>query len=482
MTALFLASATALFLAANTVPTGEPGNTDVAASGGDEGFDWIVPANSTFFFNTDFQLLIDNQHGLVQLVQGGLLVVDDLSIGEGARVKVFGSSPLRILATGTVQVDGEIDVSGADAQNVQSLNLAQVPQSGGAGGPGGGDGGDGSPETQMSSAQGGTGLGPMGLAASGGRGGESGYTGDFNRNLRRAAGGGGGRFASFASDPALLAQPGEPGMDSTPAEFDPPFFTGEGAFGAMSGSIPPMPGGIGDSPFVDGSSRNDFWGLKLRGGEVLAGELTQLSAGSGGGAGGDAILSSVFPSPQFVNSSGLTVNDFKGGSGGGGGGAFQIVALGPIVFGPGGRLLGDGGSGGTGESTFFIDRIGGGGGGGSGGHVILEANRIEIFEPEATTEGKHAVISALGGVGGSGMPIGDNAEGTSEFNEIFLVIDGFINDGGAGGPGVIQLHVPVSSDGSVDRNLILPDGFSLEGLTVPSAEVLLPLFLPQVAE
>ncbi len=80
------------------------------------------------------------------------------------------------------------------------------------------------------------------------------------------------------------------------------------------------------------------------------------------------------------------------------------------------------------------------------------------------------------------MPIGDNAEGTSEFNEIFLVIDRFINDGGAGGPGVIQLHVPVSSDGSVDRNLILPDGFSLEGLTVPSAEVLLPLFLPQVAE
>jgi hypothetical protein len=199
----------------------------------------------------------------------------------------------------------------------------------------------------------------------------------------------------------------------------------------------------GTGAFVDANRRNDFFGRKLTPTGLVIGELLMTQAGTGGGAGGDALPSATFPSIPFTPSS-----DEKG-AGGGGGGGLGILISRKIELLPGGLVLSNGGTGGGGENTKFFDRIGGGSGGGSGGQIILQALLFEFSAADANA------IRAVGGAGGVGANNSDSA---------------LVGCGGDGGPGVVQIH---TKDGT-ESTILMPPGMTLGDLTIPNAHVLLP--------
>ncbi len=227
----------------------------------------------------------------------------------------------------------------------------------------------------------------------------------------------------------------------------------------------------GDSPFqlgdLDGT-RNDFWGLRFNPDPAkqafTVGELMAPMAGAGGGASGDCQvvtrqdldadgnldpLGNFFPDPQFPV--GTTFAYFKGAPGGGGGGQLLLVAIGPIILGNNARLLANGGIGNAGESIFQNTDHVSGSGGGSGGHIVVEsATGLDLSQLNlgslATQNDVLALIKdfpnhpnnlqALGGRRGwSASLLVDpaNPDGNR---------DNMVGRGGAGGNGVIQVHVP----------------------------------------
>jgi hypothetical protein len=192
--------------------------------------------------------------------------------------------------------------------------------------------------------------------------------------------------------------------------------------------------------FVDGDPSNDFYGTRYdaSAGVLVPGELQEPLAGAGGGAGGDAVPGSVFPSQPWT-----PFTDQKGAAGGGGGGQVDLRALGPLgVAGPGAGVRVAGGRGAWGENTLFNDHVGGGSGGGSGGHLILAAPTVDL-----SGAGSNA-LHARGGLGGEGKSGIDS-----------------INAGGDGGPGLIQVHA---------QTLLLPAGQTLGDVSSPDALALVP--------
>ena len=213
---------------------------------------------------------------------------------------------------------------------------------------------------------------------------------------------------------------------------------------------------------ADGSTGNDFWGARINlDGSLTRGELLIPWAGSGGGASGDSFQvqreTDGFGNLLNVNLSWRmqpwppncgTSYYRKGAPGGGGGGQLQLLAIGPLVFGPSGSVSANGGIGHGGESTIFADRQVSGSGGGSGGHVILHsAAYIDLRELVVGSAG-HAgelgdllfadAVTAVGGRRGwaasylTTIPGGNRQDGNGDL---------MIGRGGAGGNGVVQFHV-----------------------------------------
>ncbi len=226
----------------------------------------------------------------------------------------------------------------------------------------------------------------------------------------------------------------------------------------------PDGGRRGGSVFsADGDTRNDFWGSRINAdGSLERGELLIPWAGSGGGASGDSfqvhretdsfgtLLSVVKswplqPWPPNCNTSTYR----KGAPGGGGGGQLQLLAIGPVVFGPAGSVSGNGGIGHGGEATIWTDHQVSGSGGGSGGHVIIHsASAIDLRElsiGSANNAGQLGdldfadAVTAVGGRRGWAASYLTTIPGTnaSDGNG-----DLMIGRGGAGGNGVVQFHVP----------------------------------------
>lgn len=229
----------------------------------------------------------------------------------------------------------------------------------------------------------------------------------------------------------------------------------------------PDPGLTNASPFSfdpgdpTGSLLNDFWGARINSdGSVTAGELLAPWAGYGGGASGDVQilrrydsvsgtyvpLPTKFPDRPFLTE---TTWYYKGAPGGGGGGQLLLMAIGSITIGPAGFIKSNGGIGHGGESDIYTYNQVSGGGGGSGGHVVLHsATKIDlslIYVGVATTAAQVANLSlneppvqAIGGRRGwcmsqlTTLP----GSGTKDGNPTFM-----IGRGGAGGNGVVQLHV-----------------------------------------
>ncbi len=440
-----------------------------SGTGGPGGnFDWVVRSGETFFFDTTSTAVIGGPGGVPTTIEnttGGIVDVRDFIIEAGGEVRVEGPNSFALNATGEVRIDGSLDVSGFNAKDVATLNTGNQVEVGGSGAAGGGRGGNANEITNNSTPRGGFGQGPFGEANTGGQGGESGFAvASMGKDARRPAGGGGGRFA--AGQGTSLAENG----------FDGNIL----AKGALTNVSPPK-GGLADTgPFQDGDPTNDFFGVKplVTGGSLtglVRGELLRIWAGYGGGGGGNALPSSKFPTPKWNPGS-----DEKGGGGGGGGGAVRIRALGRIVFGASGTISIRGGRGATGENTNFLDHIGGSGGAGSGGHAILEsATQIDFTDGGANVAAAaRDWVNSDGGVRTVG-PTGQQGGSTVPVN---------ISYGGAGGPGVIQLHVPdpvtPPSNDPMATDIVVPTvalGFSdpLTAVAAPTAIVMIPTFSAQ---
>lgn len=430
---------------------------DFGGSGGPGGaFDWLVRDGDRLILDTDGGAILAADGVTAQVINGGIVDVRNLTIEANGTVRVQGTKPLQINASGTVIIRGTLDLSGFAARDVDRINSGDEPEFGGKGGPGGGDGGNANEVVTNSTARGSFGQGPAGTVNAGGQGGETGWApASASKDARRPGGGGGGRFA-LDQGTGLSAENGLAGsLDAT---------------GAVSNLKPPAGGLADQGPFVDGNLENDFFGTRAVGmpGNVtlsIRGELARLWGGHGGGGGGNADPASMFPTPSWTRSS-----DEKGGAGGGGGGVLLIRSLGPIRFGAVGRILANGGKGALGENVQQQDHVGGNGGSGSGGHIVLETASFIDFTDGGVAVGVAARdwISALGGprVTGTATPAGA------------------VSHGGAGGPGVIQLHVPNSltqpANMSDSSNIVVPTaalGASpIDAVTSPAAKVLIPRF------
>jgi len=429
--------------------------------GGPNGdFDWIVRDGEIFFFDTSSATITGGPNGVpttTQTALNGVVDLRNLHIQEGGEIRVQGPNPMRINATGDVRIDGKLDLGGFNAKDVATLNTGNQVETGGAGAAGGGKGGNASEVTTSSTPRGGRGDGPFRSGRLGGEGGETAYaTADQGKDARRPGGGGGGRFAkdypSGTTTPSGCSVIAESGGDSNPV-----------ATGAVTGLRPGRGGLPGSGPFLDASNDNDFFGTRpvvVAGNLVglVRGELTSLWAGYGGGGGGNANPAARFPTPNWNFGS-----DEKGGGGGGSAGGLHIKALGRIIFGPLGELVANGGRGATGENTNFLDHVGGTGGGGSGGHVILESASQVDFTSDGT------IIEAFGleFVQACGPP--RKVGGTEYVGSCCRTY----SNGGAGGPGIIQIHVP--------DNISPPGDAPTADIRIPSSLVGLANPLDQIA-
>ena len=425
---------------------------DFDGTGGPGGnFDWVIAGGEEFIFDTTSATIVGGPGGAPETVvnvANGLVDLRNFTIEPGGVLRVQGPNPFFINATGTVAIRGILDASGMDAVDVADVDTGDQIEVGAPGAAGGGRGGNASENVKGSTARGGYGQGPFGQPMAGGQGGESGFA-DITllEDARRPGGGGGGVFSEGSGEA------GEDGSDS--------------ARGAITLDSPPLGGLAGAGPFVDGDGTNDFYGVRpvAPGGTLsllIRGELTEMLAGFGGGGGGDAVPSNAFPAPNWT-----PAHDEKGGAGGGGGGAVRIRALGDIVFGVGSRLLANGGTGAFGENVQGQDHIGGTGGSGSGGHVILEtAGKVDFTDGDPNPIADEPYVQARGGV---------ERDGTDD--------EGVEPSGaGAGGSGLIQIHVPdpISEPGPdpllTDIVITSIAGGDLGRLSVPEAIPMVPLF------
>jgi hypothetical protein len=466
-----------------------------AGSGGPGGsFDWCVPSGHLLILDTTSTLLTGGPHcdgTIVQHVVGGVVEARNISIGPGAVVKVMGPNPLVVFASGTVRIEGTLDLSGSSNSGVNSLNTTTLPEPGSPGQAGGGAGGTGNPNTSSPTPKGGDGFGAFAAVGGGGVGGETGWNNIAASQLdgRRGAGGGGGSFGANQAqtfgpvgtfgpwDQSFVGLDGESGFDNK----DP------NANGALSGPSGPFGGRPGPRPFSDGDPSNDFWGYGVvpQTGAIVVGELDRPWAGAGGGGGGNAAFipnSGSWPPPNFN-----PIGDEKGAGGAGGGGSLHLIALGDIVFGQQGLILCRGGLGGGGENTLFLNRVGGGSGGGSGGHVVLQTAGVIDFSKSLGPSSKAGELAggilATGGQGGAGKgdkggaisspngqiqphpsfdacPDGHPTTGT---NACVGHIDGA---GGDGSPGIVQLHTFTGLD-PTNPSILLPAGKTIGDICKP---------------
>ncbi|MDA9860498.1 hypothetical protein N9C81_01350, partial [Planctomycetota bacterium] len=150
---------------------------------------------------TDSSTAFSDSDGKVHIPQSGVLNVHDFTIDSGATLRGRGVNPLVIYATGTVTINGEINVSGNNAVWPSGLNSPQFIEGGALGECGGGQGGDASQIGLAETPRAESGDGPFGIEGIGGQGGEGIFngrtasTGLAGQTARSAAGGGGGGFA-----------------------------------------------------------------------------------------------------------------------------------------------------------------------------------------------------------------------------------------------------------------------------------------------
>lgn len=354
------------------------GTTSVYVNGVKVGSRLNLPPDGVFNFTT---ITINHQYA-------------KLTFGKNAN-----NTPVTLLATGDVTINGTISVDGENANYI----------AGGAGGPGGFDGGTGAPVKQT----GFRGEGPGGGYGGAGRGDNDDSTG---------CGEGGGYFNS--GDDGKSISPLYPG--------------GSGGYSYGNDRILPLIGGSGGGG----------------GGGVLS------WTGGGGGGGGGALLIASSTTITLASNSSITANGGKGatgervnstggaggGGGGGSGGAIRLIAS---TIAGNGSIFAEGGSGGVTNGTGIT------GGTGSVGRIRLEAGqnlRTASTTPLYTNGTPYAVIPtgmpalkivSINGVAVPAVPTGgfdtpDIALPFGTKNPILVVVEG--------------INIPVSTDVTIKVN------------------------------
>jgi hypothetical protein len=239
----------------------------------------------------------------------GVFNFTTITIPSGVTVTFARNSsntPVTLLASGNVTINGIIDISGGNGANALN-NATAVSGNGGRGGVGGFDGGNGA--TGFISITGGSGQGP------GGGGGAIGQTFAFG-----GGGGGGGNVAAGANGVGTGAGVGGPAYGS-PSEL--PLIGGSG--GGGGGGINPnngAGGGGGGGAILIASSGTLTFGAPAQilaqggwgGGALNAGG----NSGGGGGSGGSVrlVATSVTGSGGSINISGGSLGGLPDGSAG----------------------------------------------------------------------------------------------------------------------------------------------------------------------
>ena len=304
---------------------------------------------------------------LLPLPADGIFNYTTVNVAAGATLtfaKNSANTPVVILASGDVTIEGTIDISGSDSTDVGSAGDGNFGDDGiaGLGGPGGFDGGRGgrpdpSADVFEPARAGGHGLGPGG--------GEPGLrkheTGNFG------CGAAGGSFGGV----------GEGANRNSPNSCD------EGGFYPEAG---PIYGNATLLPLIGGSGGGGGYGyLNFH--------------GSGGGGGGGAILIASSGTVNLVSGSSIFANgggsgttagaDVGGAGGGGSGGAIRIIAT---TIDGNGAITATGGSEGGNSSND--------GGLGGDGRIRLEAETF--LRPNVTNP--PFVFAAPGDVFVASMP------------------------------------------------------------------------------
>ncbi len=395
-----------------------------------------LAANFRFIFlDTDFQnfpLPSGATPGVTTptTVQGGEFSFRDFIIPEGVWVRVSGSNPLKITATGRVEIAGILDVSGVDGLGDDTFNTGFVPVPGGAGGPGAGRGGNGHPtlfnpasvtpgqpnlNQYVTPETGEHGFGPV-IDVLG------------NVKIQPGVGGRGGR-SSTGYDPKSPEDPTQDNHlfpklnDGENNEFNRPPGGGGGSF-FFHGTQ--APNGSGDYLVQSSSTWFPFSLCPTDNGidDVLYGNDENLAQGiapntplqcvyrtytplKAGGMFGDVLFGDSDPSNNFIGEGGELPFLIGGQGGGGGGSRIDSVAMNiwsshptmphrglPLPPGPGVPPFYPALFAGVFQAPTFYDAKGGGGGGGGGGLLIRSLGDIVL------TETGH--IDASGGEGNGG--------------------------------------------------------------------------------
>ena len=430
---------------------------------------------------TDSSTAFADSDSNVHIPQSGVLNVHDFTIDSGATLRGRGVNPLVIYATGTVTINGEINVSGNNAVWPSGLNSPQFIEGGALGECGGGQGGDASQIGLAETPRAESGDGPFGVEGIGGQGGEGIFngrtatTGLAGQTARSAAGGGGGGFALTENQSVLWPS------WKTAGNWAPSYFTYAGPDHKISrhSAAVGVNGIFGSEAGIRGVSAGTFlpggWGVGIPFGmedamqdSFVTEDISTTNApdydppwtsgatppfnfghptqGADPGAGGQAI---------FANDNDLT-NDFYGtrlmidgsvrqgellapwaGSGGGGSGDSMMInvwdadgdgdpgndaveSFYPVV--PFARNQGSTGNG------WYVYQKGAGGGGGGGQLIIMSIGMIVI--------GNNAEIKANGGIGYSGESLIYTNQGVSG------------SGGGSGG------HIILHSSAGVDLSAV----------------------------
>ncbi len=354
--------------------------------------------------DTDGQIVV----GGVPQSRRGVFNYSSLSVAAGATVRIHGPYPAHLRINGAATIDGVIRADagsilsgtpgvpsyeygprGGVLDNGVSIGLPTVP--GGRGNGGGGDGGRASHADTFSAPTGYCPPGVLGLHNYFGESGTGPYVDGVASTVPGTGGGRGGRSG-----------------------FIPQTFAGEiGGYGGAGGTAATV-GATGQPRVTFGCSpANTVICPLANGGDGLPLVLAAASAvspafippisfstaGSGGGAGGDKLQSTV----------GAPAQDDQGGGGGGGGGAIRLSVAGPSVFGATAILSANGAAGGFGASAQFAGNGGSGSGGqiwveGLGGLTIPQTTQWSVFGPDRVgTANATACTTSASGSGGQGL-------------------------------------------------------------------------------
>ena len=284
-----------------------------------------------------------------------------VNIQSTAVLTLVGPYPIRILAQGNCTVAGTVNASGTNGLAGPPGPASQVGRvPGGRGGPGAGPGGASNVNPMAP-------IGALPMELRGGPGyPKANICGDVNKSDNRLitmvepnCGGGTGGNRGLPSGTILRS-----GCSGNGG--------GHGTSGIMTDYLCSNIGAYGREPCQQ-------W--------IVATGPTGVSSptsGTGGGAGGNAVITTGNPSPA---------NDIVAGSGGGAGGGVEFACFETLTVKSSASILAMGGNGGSGHATLAgrSTIIGGWGAGGAGGSLWLSGTSL-VVENGAT-------LHALGGVG-----------------------------------------------------------------------------------